>query len=183
MDLCPETRQYAQNTDAILSFVQIGGSLGKQGFNLLKSPKAVQTLLKPKPSSGFSLAEKKFRPIYSLDEVNKIEKVAAAGFNWDPVTSVIRETPRRTGDFLSNYRLSTDQALKAGLKFLGSEYKEIGKNQGIFRSLDGLRQFRMDSTSLRGLHDPKIPHIHFEIFNLNKIKPEVLSNNHIPFYD
>ncbi len=69
--------------------------------------------------------------------------------------------------------------LSAGEKFVGPGYTEIGKpGSGVFRSADGLRQFRMDSNSLMGLHRPNVPHIHFETLDS---AGEVVGNNHVPF--
>ncbi len=55
--------------------------------------------------------------------------------------------------------------METGIKFLGPEYEEIGKSgTGIFRSSDGLRQFRIDKNSIAGKHSPDMPHFHLEIF-------------------
>ena len=68
--------------------------------------------------------------------------------------------------------------MDAGLKFLGKEYKELGKpGIGIFRSSDGLRQFSIDSTSIAGKHSPDVPHFHLELFEKGIKEPIV--NNHI----
>jgi len=78
--------------------------------------------------------------------------------------------------------MSADDLLKAGEKFLGSGYKEIGKSgSGVFRSADGTRQFRIDSGSLIGAHKPGVPHGHLEVYKPGAAKPIV--NNHIPFFD
>ena len=72
--------------------------------------------------------------------------------------------------------------LKAGEKFVGSGYKEIGKpGSGVFRSADGTRQFRIDNGSLTGNHKPGVPHGHLEVYKPGATKPTV--NNHIPFFD
>ena len=58
-------------------------------------------------------------------------------------------------------------------------YKEIGQpNSGVYRSKDGLRQFRIDRNSIEGKHNPYESHVHLEKFDSmgNKI-----SNSHIIF--
>lgn len=82
----------------------------------------------------------------------------------------------------SQHTLTADEALEAGQKFLGNNYKEIGKpGSGVFRSADGTRQFRMDNGSLSGSHSPNKPHVHLEAYKPGSNKPIV--NNHIPFVD
>jgi hypothetical protein len=73
--------------------------------------------------------------------------------------------------------------LEAGEKFLSNGYRSIGRpGDGVYRSADGLRQFRIDSNSLAGKHDPWIPHAHLEVFKQKNIyKPYI--NNHIPFVE
>ncbi len=86
------------------------------------------------------------------------------------------------GNLTSKFKLSADEALHAGEKWVGPGYKEIGKpGQGVFRSADGKRQFRMDKGSLTGAHDPNVPHVHFQ-----EVMPDgrqFKTNNHVPFHD
>jgi filamentous hemagglutinin len=50
--------------------------------------------------------------------------------------------------------LTTDEALSAGQKYLGPEYREIGKpGSGVFHSADGTREFRIDSGSKQRIGD------------------------------
>jgi RHS repeat-associated protein len=57
-------------------------------------------------------------------------------------------------------RMTTEAALSAGEKWLGPEYREIGRaNSGVFRSADDARQFRI---STGGDYARKGPHVHFE---------------------
>ena len=61
------------------------------------------------------------------------------------VDKVIIETLEGKGNLLSNFKLTAGEALQVGETWIGPGYKEIGKpGQGIFRSADGKRQFRMD---------------------------------------
>lgn len=72
---------------------------------------------------------------------------------------------------------TTEQGLMLGERFLGKGYNEIAP--GVFRSADGLRQFRMTNSDLLGKGFNDIAHIHFEKyypFNLNT--PYV--NWHVP---
>lgn len=72
---------------------------------------------------------------------------------------------------------TAEQGLLLGERFLGKGYSEIAP--GVFRSTDGLRQFRMTNSDLLGRGFNDIPHIHFERyypFNLNT--PYV--NWHVP---
>jgi hypothetical protein len=97
-------------------------------------------------------------------------------------TAVIRETYLGSGNITSKYLLHADDVLNAGSKFLGNEYKILGKpTRGVFRSADNLRQFRIDPSSLIGRHEPFVPHLHFELFNKKYFKR--LCNNHVKFYD
>jgi hypothetical protein len=95
---------------------------------------------------------------------------------------VIQETLESKGMILSRYKLSAQEALQLGEKFLGISYREIGKTgSGVFRSTDGLRQFRIDVGSISGEHAPGIPHVHLEIFKKDSTIPYI--NNHIQFYE
>ena len=99
------------------------------------------------------------------------------------VDDVIAETLlANKRNITSQHTLNSDEALDAGLQFLGDGYKEIGKQgSGVFRSKDGMRQFRIDKNSLEGNHQPNIPHIHLETVNPDTGKFQV--NNHIPLKD
>lgn len=92
----------------------------------------------------------------------------------------VTETRDRMGDgsIVSQHPMTADEALDAAGGFLGDGYRELGRNRGVFRSADGLRQFRMDPDSMRGGHWPDIPHVHFEIFEAGGKKAVV--NNHVP---
>ena len=96
------------------------------------------------------------------------------------IAKVLQETAQRTGNFTSAHTLSQAEALDAGLAFLGAGYREIGKpGSGVFRSADGLRQFRIDSNFLAGAHAPGISHVHFETYATpTSLRPTV--NNHVP---
>ncbi|MEU6055814.1 polymorphic toxin-type HINT domain-containing protein [Streptomyces xanthochromogenes] len=94
-------------------------------------------------------------------------------------SAVADETRSGMGSIVSKHSLNADQALDVGLEFLGPGYKELGKNRGVFRSADGLRQFRIDPDSLDGNHWPDVRHIHLQIFAHPGDKKSLV-NNHIP---
>lgn len=100
--------------------------------------------------------------------------------------SVIAETFAGVGgpkNITSAYTIHADEALSAGQQFVGPGYREIGNpGSGVFRSSDGLRQFRMDSNSLAGSHAPNVPHVHFEIYP-SPTAPKPIVNNHVPFFE
>ena len=70
------------------------------------------------------------------------------------VDAVIAETTSATSrKLLSKHALSEDEVFESALKWLGDGYQGIGKpDSGVYRSSDGLRQFRMDGGSLAGTH-------------------------------
>lgn len=96
------------------------------------------------------------------------------------IGKVLQETVQGAGNLTSAHRLSEAEALDAGVTFLGTGYRELGKlGSGVFRSADGLRQFRIDSGSLAGAHAPGVPHVHFEVYATpTSRRPSV--NNHVP---
>jgi hypothetical protein len=99
------------------------------------------------------------------------------------VDDVMAETlGARQRNITSSYRLTADEALTAGQRWVGHGYAELGKpGSGVFRSVDGTRQFRMDANSLMGNHPPRVPHVHLEIYAPGARVPSV--NNHIRLVD
>jgi len=98
------------------------------------------------------------------------------------IDNVINETLSGKKNFTSSITLSSDEALAAGLKFLGPGYREIGKpGSGVYHSADGTKEFRIDSGSIGGAHAPGVPHVHFGVKNPETGK--YISNNHVPFED
>jgi hypothetical protein len=71
--------------------------------------------------------------------------------------------------------LKPDVALSAAQRWLGAGYKEIAP--GVYRSADGLRQFRMTTSDLADAHGKLGPHIHFEALDAKGV---VLENLHVP---
>jgi hypothetical protein len=60
-------------------------------------------------------------------------------------------------------KLTVEKVLEFAEKWLGKGYKEIA--EGVFRSADGKRQFRM---TVNDLLDPRQgPHVHFEVIGPN----------------
>lgn len=66
-------------------------------------------------------------------------------------------------------------ALSSGTRWLGAGYREIAP--GVFRSADGLRQFRMTAADLTPTHGNIGSHVHFEALDQTGI---VLENLHLP---
>ena len=95
------------------------------------------------------------------------------------VQNVIKETrTSNSNSFTSRYVLTEDEAMNAGVRWLGKGYKEIGNpGSGVYRSADGLRQFRIDKNSLLGNHNPYKPHVHLEKIDLTSGK--AFGTNHI----
>jgi hypothetical protein len=112
------------------------------------------------------------------------------------VNAVIAETKAKRKDYTSIYTLTEDEALEAGLLWVGKKHTRI--DEGTYRSIvanaDGTyNQYRMEKASLAGEHNPFVPHVHLEVIKIpieshktiNGIverpgKPKVISNNHIP---
>jgi hypothetical protein len=117
------------------------------------------------------------------DAAEQAAQRAALGAKVGTADDVIAETRAGKGNLTSSYSLSAADALEAGQKWVGPGYQEIGKpGSGVFRSADGLRQFRIDPSSITGQHSPNVPHVHLEGFSQPGAKrPSV--NNHIPFFD
>ena len=95
------------------------------------------------------------------------------------VDNIIKETIEGAGDITSKYNPNANEMLDAGEKFLGGQYKELGETgSGVFRStIDETRQFRIDDSSLNGLHYPNEPHGHLEIIENNK----ATTTNHVKY--
>jgi hypothetical protein len=71
--------------------------------------------------------------------------------------------------------ISFGQATRAGQQFVGPGATEIAP--GIWRSADGLRQFRMTNADVLGQHGNIGPHVHFESLNAAGV---VTENLHVP---
>jgi RHS repeat-associated protein len=69
-------------------------------------------------------------------------------------------TLKGLGNIGSHGVVDAGTALSAGSKWLGAGYKEIAS--GVFRSADGLRQFRMTNADLLPTHGNIGSHVHFE---------------------
>ena len=73
------------------------------------------------------------------------------------------------------------QALKLAERILGNGYKEI--SPGVFRSADGLKQFRMTASDLAGKGMPgNAPHVHIETYDPRNLNVPT-KNYHIPIVD
>jgi hypothetical protein len=92
---------------------------------------------------------------------------------------VIAETLAGRGNLTSQFTLSSNEALDTGIKWVGDGYKEL--DSGVYRSVDNLRQFRMDNGSLAGAHSPGVPHVHLETYKADTGRFH--ANNHIRIAD
>lgn len=70
---------------------------------------------------------------------------------------------------------TAEQGLEIGQRFLGKGYNEIAP--GVYRSSDGLRQFRMTDADILGKHGKIGPHFNFEILDS---QGNYLRNYHMP---
>ncbi len=84
-------------------------------------------------------------------------------------------SPKGWGNIGSHGPIDANTALGAAEKWLGKGYKEMAP--GVFRSADGLRQFRMTSRDLLPTHGNIGPHVHFEALDC---AGNVIENLHIP---
>jgi len=72
------------------------------------------------------------------------------------------------------------QALKLAERILGKGYKEIAP--GVYRSANGLKQFRMTASDLAGKGMNGVPHVHIETFDPGNLNVPT-TNYHIPVKD
>jgi len=84
-------------------------------------------------------------------------------------------TLRGLGNIGSHGVVDAGTALGSAQKWLGAGYKEIAP--GVFRSADGLRQFRMTNADLLPTHGRIGSHVHFEALN---DAGKVIENLHLP---
>jgi RHS repeat-associated protein len=85
----------------------------------------------------------------------------------------------KTAQLTAKVRKATD-ALKLAERVLGKGYKEI--YPGVFRSADGLKQFRMTASDLAGKGMDGVPHVHIETFDPGNLNIP-MKNYHIPIID
>lgn len=114
--------------------------------------------------------------------VNAEKQIQLEGSAAQRVDAVINETLSGKKDFTSSMTLTTDEALSAAQKYLGPEYREIGKpGSGVFHSADGTKEFRIDSGSISGAHAPGVPHVHFGV--KDPVSGKYITNKHVPYTD
>lgn len=93
--------------------------------------------------------------------------------------SKVVKKPHKVVQLGSHSPIDAGDALQAGEKWLGKDYKEIAP--GVFRSADGMRQFRMTDSDLdplgHGVKEGIGAHVHFEALDVNG---EFIENSHIP---
>ena len=79
--------------------------------------------------------------------------------------------PLNKVDVAGSYQKARYQTTECGLNGLPAIAP------GVYRSADGLRQFRMTTSDLAGAHGPIGAHIHFEALNAQGV---VTENLHVP---
>jgi hypothetical protein len=67
------------------------------------------------------------------------------------------------GNIGSHGAVNVSTLLNSATRWLGAGYREIAP--GVYRSADGLRQFRMTNADLLPTHGAIGPHVHFEALN------------------
>lgn len=117
------------------------------------------------------------RSVFEVQKVTKVqwlnESVSEPRLN-----DILVETIESHGQITSKFTVNQTEALELGQRWMGKDYKEIGKpGSGVFLSADGHRRFRIDNNSVLGNHSPHKPHVHLEL--VNPITNVVISNNHI----
>jgi hypothetical protein len=85
-----------------------------------------------------------------------------------------RGAAAKAAQLFNRGHLTPDAALRAGQKWLGAGYRELAS--GVFRSADGLRQFRMTTLGSQGKFGP---YVNFEALNP---AGKVIENSHIPIF-
>jgi RHS repeat-associated protein len=84
-----------------------------------------------------------------------------------------------TRDLAPSSGLTVEEALRVGPKWLGPGSREVVPGSGVFRSADGLRQFRFTTGDILGTHGKLGPHVHFEYFSSPFARTPII-NYHIP---
>lgn len=79
------------------------------------------------------------------------------------------------GNIAQAASISEGTALRSGSSWVGESSTEVGS--GVFRSVDGMKQFRMTNSDLLGSHGQIGPHVHFESLNS---AGKVVENMHVP---
>jgi len=158
-----------------------GGLKPKAGGNLAQLVKAEGEIAGAKatatPRTPLAGPTENWKTFVNAEKQIQLE--AGAG---QRVGQVINETLSGKKNFTSSMTLTTDEALSAGQKYLGPEYREIGKpGSGVFHSADGTKEFRIDSGSISGAHAPGVPHVHFGV--KDPVTGKYISNNHVPYAD
>lgn len=136
------------------------GAIGDESLKLLDELPPNENPLEILSGIG-ALAGKGLAAIHGLSAAKGV--IAAAG------------TVRGLGNIGSHGIVDAGTALRSGMEWLGPGYKEIAP--GVFRSSDGLRQFRMTTADLVPTHGNIGSHVHFEALDsLGK----VIENLHLP---
>ncbi|WP_304673321.1 polymorphic toxin MafB class 1 [Neisseria polysaccharea] len=121
----------------------------KKGDTLLSESGAKQTVqnitFKQQPLKAYNLTVADWHTYFVKGSQAETEGVwvhneCPYGKSPRKINAVINETNTQRGNITSKHTLSSDEALDTGIKYLGSEYKEIGKSgSGVYRNKAGTR--------------------------------------------
>jgi hypothetical protein len=154
---------------------ELEGYFDKEGDVLYKKPDAAQESNQHKPAQADTYGTPPNGDDFEPPKEDTQDRFSSE----QKIQDVIEETLQTNEDsFTSKHILNQDEAMEVGIRWLGKGYKEIGKpGSGVYRSADGLRQFRIDKNSLTGNHAPYEPHVHLEkVLDNGKT---IISRNHI----
>lgn len=146
----------------------------KDFFNKLFSfgTKAVRTQEQAEERDKANAALDKWRS--DVDKVGEVNSYATMIIPIGPVGEV--RAGGKTLQLLAKPR-TAEKVLELAERILGKGYKEIDK--GVFRSANGLKQFRMTASDLAGKGMNGVSHVHIEVYeSTNLAKP--IKNYHIP---
>ncbi len=111
----------------------------------------------------------------AADQAKGLAQVGMAASPLGLPLSPTASLTRGLGNITAHSAVGAEAALGSAQKWLGAGATEIAP--GVFRSADGLRQFRMTASDLAGAHGAIGPHVHFEALDA---VGKVTENLHVP---
>lgn len=89
---------------------------------------------------------------------------------WAATGAKLTKKAIKTAQITKKAKKATD-VLKFAERVLGKWYKEIAP--GVFRSADGLKQFRMTDADIPGKHGNIGPHVNIEIYDPGNLEKPI----------